>query len=64
MPNYQVGACLQVESCHEDLIPRISFGSKINKMGLVMRVGFLIYQLDLRTTSWVLYQRVGSLIFS
>jgi hypothetical protein len=61
---YQVGACLQAESCYEDWIPHISVGSEINKLGLVMRVGFLISQLDLRTTSWVLYQRVGSLIFS
>jgi hypothetical protein len=61
---YQVGACLQAESCYEGWIPHISVGSEINKMGLVMRVGFLISQLDLRTTSWVLYQRVGSLIFS
>jgi hypothetical protein len=61
---YQVGACLQVESCYEGWIPHISVGSEINKLGLVMRVGFLISQLDLRTTSWVLYQRVGSLIFS
>jgi hypothetical protein len=27
---YQVGACLQAESCHEDWIPHISVGSKIN----------------------------------
>jgi hypothetical protein len=45
-------------------IPHISVGFEINKLGLVMRVGFLIYQLDLRTISWVLYQRVGSLIFN
>jgi hypothetical protein len=57
---YQVGVCLQVESCHEDWIPHISVGSKINKSSIVMRVGFLISHLDMRTTSWVLYQRVGS----
>ena len=61
---YQVGACLQVESCHKDWIPHISVGSKINKLGFAKRVGFIISQLDLRTTSWVLYLRVGSLLFS
>ena len=61
---YHVGACLQDESFHEDWIPHISFVSEINKLGLIMRVGFLISQLDLRTTSWILYQRVGFLIFS
>ena len=61
---YQVGACLQDESCYEDWIPHISVGSEINKMGLIMRDGFLISQLDLRNTSWVLYQGFGSLIFS
>jgi hypothetical protein len=39
---YQVGACLQVESCYEGWIPHILVGSKINKMGLFMKVGFLI----------------------
>ena len=48
---YQVGSCLEVESCYEGWIPHISVGSEINKMVLVMRVGFLISQLDLRTTS-------------
>jgi hypothetical protein len=48
---YQVGACLQVESCFEGWIPHISVGSEINKSGLVMRVGFLISQLDMRNTS-------------
>jgi hypothetical protein len=32
---YQVGACLQVESCHEDWIPHISVGSEINKSVLL-----------------------------
>jgi hypothetical protein len=35
---YQVGACLQAKSCYEGWIPHISVGSKINKMGIVMRV--------------------------
>jgi hypothetical protein len=61
---HQVGACLQAESCHEDCIPHISVGYEINKMGLFMRVGFLISQLDMRSKSWVLYQRFGSLISS
>jgi hypothetical protein len=39
---------------YEDWIPHISVGSEINKLGLVMMVGFLISLLDLRTTSWVL----------
>jgi hypothetical protein len=39
---YQVGAYLQAESCDEDLIPHISVGYEINKLGLVMRIGFLI----------------------
>jgi hypothetical protein len=37
-----------------DWIPYISVGSEINKLGLVMRVGFLISQLDMRDTSCVL----------
>ena len=61
---YQVGACLQDESFQEDWIPHISVGSEINKIGLVMRVGFLICQLDMITTSWVLYLIFESLIFS
>jgi hypothetical protein len=32
---YQVGACLQAESCHEDWIPHISVGSEINKWVLL-----------------------------
>jgi hypothetical protein len=47
----QVGACLQSWVLYEDWIPQILVGSKINKSGLVMRIGFLIYYLDLRTTS-------------
>jgi hypothetical protein len=39
---------------YEDWIPHISVGSEINKLGLVMRVGFNISQLDLRATIWVL----------
>ena len=49
--SYQVGSCLQVESYYEGWITNISVGSEINKLGLVMRVGFLISQLDLITTS-------------
>ena len=48
---YQVSVCLQVESCYEGWILHISIGSEINKLGLVMRVGFLISKLDLRNTS-------------
>jgi hypothetical protein len=42
---------------YEDWIPHISVGSEINKLGLVMRVGFLISQLDLRTISesWIFH---------
>ena len=39
---YQVGAYLQDESCHEDWIPHILVAFEINKLGLVMRVAFLI----------------------
>jgi hypothetical protein len=39
---YQVGSCLQAESCHEDWIPHILAGYEINKLVLVMRVGFLM----------------------
>jgi hypothetical protein len=39
---------------YEDCIPHISFEYEINKMGLVMRFGFLISQLDPRTTRWVM----------
>jgi hypothetical protein len=61
---YWVGSCLQDESCYEGWIPHIFVGSEITTLRIVMRVGFLISQLDLKTTRWVLYKRVVSLIFS
>jgi hypothetical protein len=45
---YQVGACLQVESCYEDLIPHISIRSKNYKLGLISEIWISHIQLKLK----------------